>query len=574
MLILLFGHPEMGRFLSGILRGFRCETLSNTCLMISREYSKTRFLIVDQNIKLRMAMEKDLKSFGAWFIDMAADADEAIEKCRQGLFDVVICDYHLGIKNGQQVLEELRHTKLLRYTSLFVQISSDTTKEMVLNAIDNQPDAYITKPVTRTLLKQRLDSLLIDSEILYDIKHARDCGDASLAIALCQEKIRKHTKYRSWCLKTQAELHLEQQAFEEAEACYREALHPRPLVWAKIGIAKVLIEKDDLEQAGQILKEIIRASPNCLPAYDLYVHVLELQNRLKEALEILMTAVDTAPRSVRRQAQLGELCLRNHILDVALESFRNAVELGEYSIYDKASNHIHFAHCLNESSLGTEQALGDTRRHQAMDVLQGAEQRFELKGEDRLHARLVKCRTVNGLNRHDEADALIAEAKMLYMKDWSRIRPDLKLEYAQTLFMLKDDDAAEMVLSQMQMLHAHDKELMQRIEELREEPVSWHARAKAAELNKEGIKMFEDGRIQDAVSILKNALEYSSRHPALNLNLVQVLLKALENETNPIEYLMICHLCLDRLSHLREDHKQFPRYQHLKKKVNKLETTA
>ncbi len=542
--------------------------------MIFREYSKTRFLIVDHNIKLRMTMEKDLKSFGAWFIDMAADADEAISKCRQGLFDVLICDYHLGVKNGQQVLEELRHSKLLKYTSLFVQVSSDTTKEMVLNAIDNQPDAYITKPVTRTLLKQRLDSLLIDSEILYDIKHARDCGDSSLAIALCQEKVRKHSKYRSWCLKTEAELHMEQGALDEAEACYREALHPRPLIWAKMGIAKVLIEKDDLAQAESTLKEIIHASPNCLPAYDLYVHVLELQNRLKEAQEMLMIAVDTAPRSVKRQAHLGELCLKNHMLDVALESFRNAVELGEYSVYDQATHHINFAHCLNESAIGIENALAETKRHQALGTLNTADERFELKGQDRLQSRLVKCRTFRGLDQHDEADSAISEARQVYMKEWSRLDPELKLDYAQTLFMMNDEEAAEMVLSQMQMLHAHDQELMQRIEELREEPVSWYARTKAAELNKEGIRLFEEGQIAQAVGVLKNALEFSAKHPALNLNLVQVLLKAVDDGADPIDNLMTCHLCLDRLSRLSETHKQFPRYLHLKKKVAKLDATV
>ena len=64
MPILLFGRSKWRFF--RYLRG-SAETLSNTCLMISREYVKLGFLIVDQNIKLRMAMEKDLKSFGAWF---------------------------------------------------------------------------------------------------------------------------------------------------------------------------------------------------------------------------------------------------------------------------------------------------------------------------------------------------------------------------------------------------------------------------------------------------------------------------------------------------------------------------
>ncbi|WP_369600027.1 response regulator [Hahella sp. SMD15-11] len=169
--------------------------------MLSREYRNSRFLVVDANLKVRLTLEKYLRSFGAWVIDLAADGAEAVGKCAGGLYDVVICDYQLPGRTGQQVLEELRVKALLRHTSLFVMMSSETTREMVLGAIDHQPDAYINKPITCDVLKARLDALLVDNEVLYEIKHAMDMQRWSEAIQRCEEKIIKGSKYSRWCQK-------------------------------------------------------------------------------------------------------------------------------------------------------------------------------------------------------------------------------------------------------------------------------------------------------------------------------------------------------------------------------------
>lgn len=155
--------------------------------MISREYRHTRFLIVDSQLESRLLLERKLKALGAWYIDLAVDGQHAIDRCSKGLFDVVICEYALEGRNGQHVLEELRERALLRYTSLFIMMSSETTREMVLGAIDHQPDAYISKPIVENVLQQRLDALLIDNESLYDIRHAMDMKRTSEAINRCEE---------------------------------------------------------------------------------------------------------------------------------------------------------------------------------------------------------------------------------------------------------------------------------------------------------------------------------------------------------------------------------------------------
>ena len=113
---------------------------------------------------------------------------------------------------------------------------------------------------------------------------------------------------------------------------------------------------------------------------------------------------------------------------------------------------------------------------------------------------------------------------------------------------------------------------MNQIEDLLDEPVSLKKKMKARTLNKEGITLFESGSIDEAVQIFEKALEATPKHPALNLNLVQVLLKVVKTDPSLTSSIAAkCRTCLDNVKHIPERHRQYKRYQHLIKKVAELE---
>ena len=75
----------------------------------------------------------------------------------------------------------------------------------------------------------------------------------------------------------------------------------------------------------------------------------------------------------------------------------------------------------------------------------------------------------------------------------AELHPEMAMEYAQTLFTLDKENDADLVLKQLSAIHSNNTELMKKIEALRDEPVSWQNRTKAAELNKIGIQHVESG---------------------------------------------------------------------------------
>src|SRR5690606_23766051 len=132
----------------------------------------------------------------------AADGEEAIAMCAANQYDFVLCDYNLGPgKDGQQVLEEVRFTKSVPMTSLFVMITAEASSEMVLGALECQPDDYITKPFTQASLKVRLDKAIIRHMALIEIKQAIAEKNYSLALDLCDEATQQASRYSLDCLK-------------------------------------------------------------------------------------------------------------------------------------------------------------------------------------------------------------------------------------------------------------------------------------------------------------------------------------------------------------------------------------
>ena len=536
--------------------------------MFSREYRNTRFLIIDGNSQLRMMLERMLKAFGAWYIDLSADSNEAVQKCESGNFDSVICDFQLPDRNGQYVLEELRERKILRHTSMFIMMSAETTKEMVLAAIDHQPDAYINKPITAEVLKQRMDALLVDNEVLYDIKHALDMERISEAISRCEEKISKGSRYSRWCEKTVSDLYFQQGDYKEALRVYESVLDMRPLVWAQIGVARVKMAQGEFEQAEVILLKVIDASPHCLIAYDLLAEVLASLHQYSEAQDVLAKAVAMSPTSILRHAKLGELSWDNQDIDHSVEAYRNAVELGRQSVFDKPDNHIGFARGLCERASAQPKEIRNKSINEALAVLNEANQRFSMTEGTQFQSKVISSKAYISLNDKEKAHDCLASAETLYHHSALNMPASRMLEYAQALLAADKDLEAEFVISQLTLVHGSDPEIMKRVEDIRDEPVSSAARQKAAELNRKGIELADTGSMKESIKVFLEAVDYSPRHPALNLNLAQVLIKLIGSEPANRAYRKSCEACFQRIMHLKHTHKQYPRLQHLRDKLS------
>ncbi|NMT65423.1 tetratricopeptide repeat-containing response regulator [Marinobacter orientalis] len=540
------------------------ESTDNT---IGTAFARLSYLVIDDFENFRLSMRQMLRSCGADRIELVPNAPTAVQYCSYNHVDVVLCDYNLGEgKNGQHILEELRHKKLLKRSSLFLMVTAETSKEMVMGAREYQPDAYLTKPINRAMLEKRLSGLITQRNALLPINREIDRENFPEAISLCLQALATRPRYKTWLMKTLADLYYQVGDFSHALQIHDDVLAQRDLSWARLGRGKVLLANQNHDDAVTTLKDLVAKHPDYMEAYDLLAEALEKQGRPTQAQQILEKAAEHSPNALLRHKHLATLAASNQDMSTASDAWRQTVSLGTYSIHDSSGHYLALGQSLSDLSEGDTSDEGSAQADEALTILRRMEKRFAGQEDIKVRSRIVQSRVHAGQGRMNEARAAI-ESVADELGDPELMDPEAGLDYAKTLFRLDRDEEAKTLLAALA-TRCHDNPgLLQKIENLLDEPVGFRQKLQARSLNRDGIKAFEAGRLDDAVSTFSEALEIVPSHAALNLNLVQVLMKKHQGTPDDRELLKRCEKYLVRLQGLPEQHRQYRRLVSLRKKL-------
>ncbi|WP_165854817.1 tetratricopeptide repeat-containing response regulator [Marinobacter sp. JSM 1782161] len=537
---------------------------SNTASVI--DYSRLRVLVVDDFENFRLSMRQMLRSMGVGHIDACSDGPSAVQACTYEAFDVVLCDYNLGAgKNGQHVLEELRHRKLLRRTSLFIMVTAETSREMVMGAREYQPDGYLTKPINQAALNQRLGALLQQRAALKPINREIDLENYPKAISLCTRLLPEQPRYRTWILKTLSDLYYQVGDYSHARRIYEDVLQSRDIAWAQLGLGRILIAEQRYPEAIDTLQSLLEKQPDLIEAYDQLAQALKLGGKPGAAQKVLARAAELSPNAILRQKQLARLAAQNQDPENASSAWRRTVELGAHSIHDHPDHYLGLARSLSDLAEDDDSDSGRSHATEAIKTLKLITKRFPDAEDAQATGRWIEARVHWGQNRQAEADAIISEVVGTEVSG----SVDCELELARTLFTLDRKQEAKTRLYALSRRYEGDAQVQAEIDALLDEPVSFRKRLKARRLTRQGIRAFESGQLRKAAEAFREALELVPDHIALNLNLIQVHLKAMDS-TPDAARVAECRRCLERVADLPENHPQQRRFQALKSKVESL----
>jgi len=509
-----------------------------------------------------------LSSFGALKIDTSSTAEDAITKCTYDSYDVILCDFNLGHgQNGQQILEELRIKKRLKHTHIFIMITAETSKDVVLGAREYQPDGYVAKPITRTVLEQRLGQLLTQQQILKPVNREIDLENYAKAITLCQQELENGTRYKSWCYQTLAKLYGLLGDTSNATKIYREVLTTRELPWARLGMGQILNQEQQYSEAKDCFIQVIKSNPNMIEAYDnLSESYLKLGKKV-QAQHALQEAANLSPRIVPRQEKLGIICINNQDIEAATNAYRHAVQYAENSVHEKADHYLDLGRCLSDLSEGDTNEKGKDFAKEAVKVLDTASDKFSNNENASLNATLIAARVLSGQGNQQAAEDKFHQAECMIEEE--SISSDVGLELAKTLYSMDQSERAEKLLITLSERFADNKKIISKIESLLDEPQGLKARKQAKELNKSGISLFEKGELEEAIKSFYSARSFTPKHAALNLNIVQVLTKQYKQNSDK-QLLIEAKSSLERIKHIPKQHNQFKRLQHLIDVIDKL----
>ena len=105
--------------------------------------NEPKILAIEDNKDIREAL-RDILTFEGMQVIVAENGQEGIDKAKEHLPDLILCDIMMPIKNGLQVFDELRHNIELKDTPfIFLTAKNDNDLQLLKLGAD---DTVITKP--------------------------------------------------------------------------------------------------------------------------------------------------------------------------------------------------------------------------------------------------------------------------------------------------------------------------------------------------------------------------------------------------------------------------------------------
>lgn len=485
-------------------------------------YGNLRFLIVDDFSSFRSTVNGMLNSLGVAQVLTASNGNEAVEACRARRFDVILCDYDLGIgKNGQRVLEELRHQHLISRETLFVLVSADVSKQAVMAAYDCTPDDYLAKPINMMMLERRIGRLLDYRDIMKPAYKAIDAEDPERAMSILTKIAMDGGKASLPAQKLLGELFIEYGELAKAEKLYTKVLETRPLDWARLGLAHVLQEQGELEAAGEAFEAIASDNPLYLPAYDGMASNWHRRGDNARLQDAIAQSVQVSPMSILRQKNLASVAKRNGDVSTALKALRECVRLGRHSCHGTWDDAYDFG---MTAAAAPAAVLSNNSRlpMEAIELLDEAREHFKLDANQKLCNQFLQGR-LNFLAKNVAAGiAEINKAETQYAKQNQQI--DIDIARVCALKTIGEQERAEELIHSLIQYYAYDQDALERLDELLNEPVSEANRALVAQINREGIELYNRGLFDDAITCFERARTLFPKHAGIQLNIVQALI--------------------------------------------------
>ncbi|MCG2575644.1 response regulator [Dechloromonas sp. XY25] len=370
-------------------------------LVLQQSLTKKRVLIVDRHPPAREALRLMLGALGVTAVHGAGNSAEVIRQVKGNRFDIILSDFVLDDgRDGQQLLEELRHAHLIPLSTVYMIITSERSYTNVVALAELAPDDYLIKPFTAEQLQGRLVKVIYKKHILHRIYEQIERGALQEAIAACDRVIQQQPSYMYDALRFKGELLHQLGKTREAEEVFRRVLEGRVVPWARMGLAMALRDRGALDEAEQMAEQVTQEAPDFLSAYDFLASVHEAQGRLEDAQHALQRAADASPHNTLRQRMVGDVAARNKDMLTAEKAYGKVIERSKGSSLRTVDDFANLSRVLVERG----QVEGSRKI--------AAEMKREWRGDKQaeLAALVTETLCLHAEGAKDKAQAMVAQA--------------------------------------------------------------------------------------------------------------------------------------------------------------------
>ncbi|HET9643031.1 MAG TPA: response regulator [Burkholderiaceae bacterium] len=295
-----------------------------------RSFIACQALVVDGNMTSRSIIVAQLRDLGLQAVMQCNRAQDARRHIEGRHFDIVLCEQHFPGESysGQDLLDDVRRAQLLPFSTVFVMITGEASYDKVAEAAESALDGYLLKPYTGASLAERLKQARERKLSLREIFQALENDEFERAADFCLRRFHARGRHWLYAARVGAELLLRLNRHNEAQELCEAVIASQALPWARLGIARAQIERDQPTLAKRTLESLIVEEPTYVDAYDVMGRLHVEQGNLQEALDTYRQASDLTPGSITRLQKQGMLAsfLGRH--DEAAKALERAATLG------------------------------------------------------------------------------------------------------------------------------------------------------------------------------------------------------------------------------------------------------
>ncbi len=536
-------------------------------MQLEKELAKKYILIIDDKVEARSSLKRMLTSLGAVHIYTALDGIEGMQKMGERDYDMVFSDYNLGKgKDGQQVLEEARHIKLLKASAMFIMITSENAIDMVMGALEYEPDDYITRPFSLKVLQERLQQSLYIKKKMQSVNQALDNNDRQAAIAQCLQVIKKYPRIKMSVARTLGNLYLKDKQYPQAEAIYKNLAEQQEISWVQLGLAVCHYHQARFDEAEALLKQTLIAYPLYVQCHDWLAKIYVHKQQPKKALKELERATDISPKVILRQMELGDLALQTQQYSIARNAFSHAITLGQHSCYKNKSNNLNYVTSVIEElpnlSSFREKQLHIRKANKALNDFR-AESNAQF---DMLYSSaILEYKLAIATNDKERQRAALDKAHD-YQKNMEALSKQQKIELVKLQISNNQHIRARQHLFELKQGSLSNTDEIKLYElESKLDPVV--IREYAATLNERGVELYSQKLYDEAACVFNEAITFEEAGTSVLMNAIQTKLTYAENHPEVAkQQAQECTPIFARIHQLSPEDKRYSRYQELKKR--------
>ena len=483
-------------------------------------------LIIEPHQGMRTSIHNMLNLCGLTRIEHAGASNQAIKHLSAKPFDLILCEYDLdGGQDGQQLLEDLRHHKIIPLSTMFFMVTAEGNYSKVISAAELTPTDYILKPFTADRLLERIARALEKRSAFMPVYQFMDVGNQRDAIAACVDGMRAFPRYAIDFLRLRAELHMVLGEPAEAEPIYQQLFDAKQIGWARLGVAKTLFMRERYVEARDMLEALVEHNKKFVDAYDWLARTLAAIGEMEASQTILSEAVAVSPHAVRRLRKLGELALETGDTDTAEKVLKQVVSKAKYAEFRDPEDHVKLVQTLVRK--------GDPV--QAAAVIRDLDK--SMGGQRNTSA----CSAISSALVHEYTgnEARLAEsltAALAACKDSQGLSADMKMELARNCLQNNMEEGAAEVMRDV-MRNAPNNAAITKAMGVFEKAgrgelataIAQESRQAVVELVAAGALRAKEGDYRGAVALMVEAVNKLPDNPQVVFNAAVAVLKCLEN---------------------------------------------